>query len=88
MQNFIPVRRDLSDLVERLEWVSEHRAEAGAIGAAGQELALAHLTRDAAVLRLAQTLERIAAERDAAAYVSEDLRAPLEPVLERLGAFA
>lgn len=87
MQNFIPVRSDLADLADRLEWIRANPLQAAAIGHAGQALALTELTREAAVLRLAQTLERIAAG-DATGYVTEDLRAPLEPVLERLGAFA
>jgi hypothetical protein len=87
MQNFIPVKRDLSDLVEKLEWAREHEQQAAAIGRAGQALALSMLTRDAAILQLARTLERVA-DGDTSGYVTEDLRAPLDPVLERLGAFA
>ncbi|MGH2860822.1 MAG: glycosyl transferase family 90 [Solirubrobacteraceae bacterium] len=88
MQNYIPVKRDLSDLVERLEWTRDNPAAAQAIGRAGQALALEKLTRDAAVLQLARTLERLAGENSEAGYVAADLRGPLEPVLERLGAFA
>jgi hypothetical protein len=88
MQNFIPVARDLSDLIEKLEWARANPAEAEQIGRAGQALALARLTREAAVLQLAQTLERIVEGDRPAGYVSEELRAPLDPVLESLGAFA
>ena len=87
MVNFIPVKRDLSDLVERLEWARANLEQAAEIGRAGQALALANLTREAAILQLAQTIERVAAGQ-ATGYVTEDLRAPLDPVLERLGAFS
>jgi hypothetical protein len=88
MQNFIPVRRDLSDLVERLEWARDNAEQATAIGRAGQAFALATLTRDAAILELARTLERVWREHSDASYVPEVLRAPLDPVLRSLGAFA
>jgi Glycosyl transferase family 90 len=88
MQNFIPVKRDLSDLVEKLEWAHDNAEEAAAIGRAGQAFALAKLTREAALLELAQTLERVGREHSEASYVPEDLRAPLDPVLTSLGAFA
>jgi hypothetical protein len=88
MENFIPVQRDLSDLVEKLEWAQANPAEAEAIGRAGQSFALAKLTREAAVLALAQTLERVGHEYTEASYVTQDLRAPLDPVLNSLGAFA
>lgn len=35
-EHFVPVRSDLSDLAERLDWVRSHDAEARAIAAAGQ----------------------------------------------------
>lgn len=88
MQNFIPVRRDLSDLLERQQWARTHPEQAAAIGRAGQELALVKLTREAAVLQLARTLERLAGAERPSGYVAADLRVPLEPVLERFGAFA
>jgi hypothetical protein len=56
MVNFIPVRRDLCDLVEKLQWAREHPEQAAEIGRAGQALALTRLTREAAVLQLAQML--------------------------------
>ena len=87
MVHYIPVRRDLSDLVERLQWAREHPEQAAEIGQAGQALALSQLTREAAVLQLTRTLERVAGS-EISGYVTEDLRAPLDPVLERLGAFA
>ena len=39
-ENFVPVRADLSDLVERMEWCRSHDPECRAIAAAGQALAL------------------------------------------------
>ena len=39
--NFVPVASDMSDLVEKLEWLIAHDAEAQRIGAAGRSLALA-----------------------------------------------
>jgi hypothetical protein len=88
MENFIPVKRDLSDLVEKLEWAQANPAEAEAIGRAGQSLALAKLTREAAVLQLVKTLACVGREHTEASYVTQDLRAPLDPVLTSLGAFA
>jgi hypothetical protein len=51
-------------------------------------LALAKLTREAAVVQLVKTLERVGREHTEASYVAQDLRAPLDPVLTSLGAFA
>ncbi|MDB5392570.1 MAG: hypothetical protein JWM91_76 [Rhodospirillales bacterium] len=39
-QNFVPVASDISDLVEKLNWLIRHDAEAQRIGAAGRALAL------------------------------------------------
>jgi hypothetical protein len=88
MGNFIPVRRDLSDLIEKLEWARANPTQADAIGRAGQAMALARLTREAAILQLVRTLERVGREHAEASYVTSDLRVPLDPVLESLGAFA
>jgi hypothetical protein len=38
-EHYIPVRPDLSDLVERIEWAREHDAEAKKIQQAGKEFA-------------------------------------------------
>jgi hypothetical protein len=54
MEHYIPMRRDLSDLVERATWVQDHPREAATIGAAGQALAQRLLTRGAAADRWAQ----------------------------------
>jgi len=42
-QHYIPFKRDLSDLVEKLEWVRSHESEARAIGEAGRAFARARL---------------------------------------------
>lgn len=86
MEHFIPVRRDLSDLIERVQWAHEHPDEARAIGAAGQAFARAELTRDAAVHAWAQTLRRLA-EEPALPYAPPAMRQVLDPVLTGLGAF-
>jgi hypothetical protein len=39
-ENFVPVASDMSDLVEKLDWLRGHDAEAERIGAAGRMLAL------------------------------------------------
>jgi Glycosyl transferase family 90 len=46
--HYIPVKRDLSDLVERVEWVLANPAEASAIAEAAYQFACQHLTRAAA----------------------------------------
>jgi hypothetical protein len=38
-EHYIPVRPDLSDLVEKIEWAQNHDGEARAIQARGQEMA-------------------------------------------------
>ncbi len=38
-QHFIPVKRDFSDLLEKLEWARQHDSEARAIAVAGVEAA-------------------------------------------------
>ncbi|OQV16124.1 KDEL motif-containing protein 1 [Hypsibius exemplaris] len=42
-QHYIPVRRDLSDLVERINWAREHDAEAWNISRSGAEFARTNL---------------------------------------------
>lgn len=55
-EHFIPVRRDLADLEDRVGWAREHAAEAGRIGRAGQAFARRELTRERAVARWAEVL--------------------------------
>jgi hypothetical protein len=39
-RNFVPVKSDMSDLVEKIDWCRSHVAECEAIAAAGQQLAM------------------------------------------------
>lgn len=55
-KHFIPVLRDLSDLVDRVEWAHRHWSEALAIGAEGQRFARYWLTRDRALAEWACVL--------------------------------
>jgi hypothetical protein len=87
MEHFIPVRRDLSDLVERVEWALAHPDEARAIGARGQALAQSQLTRSAAVRAWADILGALAAG-PAVPYAPQPARAVLDPVLAQLDAIA
>jgi hypothetical protein len=59
--HFVPVRRDLADLHERVTWVQANRAEAARIGLAGQRFAREHLRRTDAVRRWAEALHELAA---------------------------
>jgi hypothetical protein len=54
--NYVPVSRDLSDLLEHREWLEAHPSEAREIGANGQNLALARLTPEAIEQRFLETL--------------------------------
>jgi hypothetical protein len=69
-ETFVPVRADLSDLADRLEWCRTHDLECRAIAAAGQALAL-RLTqegeRDAAVERINRAFAHGAASSPSAA---------------------
>lgn len=85
-EHFIPVRRDLGDLLERVRWARAHPLEAAAIGARGQAFAREQLSRAAAVAQWARTLGEIASEPPRgcapAAWWSV-----LEPAVRGLGAF-
>jgi len=85
MEHFIPVRRDLSDLVDRARWALEHPDEAAAIGRAGQAFARAHLTRERAARAWAETLRAVAAG-PALACAPPEIQPALQPVLAQLGA--
>ena len=56
-QHYIPVKADLSDLLERADWVLRHPRESGLIGARAQQYAQQHLTRAAAVEAMAFYLD-------------------------------
>ncbi|MFT8244653.1 glycosyl transferase family 90 [Roseomonas sp. BN140053] len=49
-EHVVPVRADLSDLLEKLDWCFSHPVEAEAIGRRGQQLALSHSFEDACAL--------------------------------------
>jgi hypothetical protein len=85
MTHYIPVRRDLSDLVDKARWVQDHREEAAAIGRAGQRLAQRLLTRSSAVAEWARILSN-AANLAPAPWAPPKVRAVLAPTLRGLGA--
>ena len=41
-EHFVPVREDLSDLIEKIRWCREHGEQARMIGEAGQKFAISH----------------------------------------------
>ena len=85
MEHYVPVRRDLSDLVPQARWVQQHPQEAAEIGRAGQKLAQQLLTRRSAVERWARVLSDAAGHHPAHDWAPGALLAELEPVLRRLG---
>lgn len=62
MVHFVPVRRDLSDLLDRVRWAQENAADAERIGMAGQRFARDNLTRADAVREWAGVFRRLAGE--------------------------
>jgi hypothetical protein len=84
MEHYVPVQRDLSDLVERARWVQAHPDEARQIGHAGQRLAQRLLTRSSAVRQWARTLS-LAAHAPQHAWAPHVLQQALTPLLHRLG---
>ncbi len=85
MEHYIPVRRDLSDLLDRARWVQQNPQQAAQIGRAGQKLAQRLLTRASAVDEWGRTLS-VAGERGTDGWAPQALREGLSPVLRRLGA--
>lgn len=85
MEHYIPVRRDLSDLVERARWVQENPEQAAQIGRAGQTFAQRSLDRATAVRRWAEVLSVAGGAAPTASWGPADLRAALDPVLRRHG---
>jgi hypothetical protein len=83
-ENYVPVKRDLSDLVPRARWVQDNWQEAARIGRAGQELARRVLTRASAVTQWARTLSS-AAQTPSNAWASPVLLEALTPVLRKYG---
>jgi len=84
MEHFVPVRRDLSDLVTQARWVQQHPQEAEAVGRAGQQLAQRLLTRRSAVEQWSRVLTD-ASRSPAQSWAPPALQEALEPVLHRLG---
>jgi Glycosyl transferase family 90 len=80
MEHFIPVRRDLSDLVERVRWAREHPDAAARIGAAGQAFARTRLRRADAVREWARTLH-VLARQPAMPYAPRAQRRILDRVV-------
>ena len=54
-ENYVPVRSDLSDLVEKTRWLMTHDADAQRIGVAGRSLAIS-LTYESQVRAGAETI--------------------------------
>jgi hypothetical protein len=85
MTHFVPVRRDLADLPERVAWALGHPAEVAAIGRAGQAFARNHLTRTHAIARWTEVLSDLGG-RGPLPYAPEAIRAALDGGLRGLGA--
>jgi len=83
-ENHIPVKRDLSDLDSRAQWVKDHPEDAARIGRAGQKLARRVLTRTSAVEQWARTLCD-AAQTSVDAWAPPGLLEVMAPVLRRFG---
>ena len=83
MEHYVPVRRDLSDLVTQARWVQQHPQEAAQIGLAGQKLAHQLLTRRSAVEQWSRVLTEAAAQRPHD-WAPVALQEALTPVLRRL----
>ncbi len=58
-ENYIPVKGDLSDLSERIDWAEEHPKECEEIAKNAQEYALGHLMYDHAIDYLAEVLKQL-----------------------------
>jgi glycosyltransferase involved in cell wall biosynthesis len=84
MEHYVPVRRDLSDLVERAEWVRTRPQEADRIGRAGQRFARRVLTRAGAVARWAEVLSL--APHATGEWAPPAVRDALADVLAEIGA--
>lgn len=57
-ENYVPVNSDLSDLIDKLEWLRKNPAEAEAIGARGRELA-GSINYDSAISDAVATVTRL-----------------------------
>ena len=75
--HYVPVKRDLSDLKDRVAWTRANAPEARAIADRAKAFAKTHLTRDAAYARWRDVIaERSTSrvERSASRHVSLELR--------------
>lgn len=59
-KHYIPVKNDLSDLLEKIAWAKTHDAEAKQIGEEGRKFALENLLPDALLLYCSKTLKKYA----------------------------
>lgn len=57
LRHYVPVNRDLSDLLERIEWLRAHPAREAEIAREGQHFAQTRLTRAAAVEEWARLIQ-------------------------------
>jgi hypothetical protein len=86
MQHFIPVQRDLSDLMDRLRWAHQNPEAAERIGRAGRALAQSLLTRATALDVWEQIL--CDAADDHRSWAPADVKPALESHLSTLGLLA
>ena len=85
MEHYIPVRRDLSDVVDQARWVQQNQQEAEQIGRPGQRLAQRLLTRTSAVSEWGRTLS-VVGQNGTEGWAPQALLDDLSSVLRGLGA--
>ena len=61
-EHYVPVKYDLSDLVERLTWLRSNDAEAQRIATAGRRFAVRHLSYDGVLRYVDAVVRRYAAD--------------------------
>ena len=69
VQHYIPVRYDLLDLVEKLEWLQEHEEESKQLAESSQRWALRFMSYDWVLLYLDRVVRRYAQHLDASALL-------------------
>merc|ERR1712216_322253 len=74
--HFVAIKRDLSDLSERMQWCLDHRQACGEIAAAGYRYARKNLVYAAAVRYVSETLSSLGNYR----YDQEEGQAPSRAV--------
>ncbi len=80
-QHFVPVKHDMSDLIEKIEWCRQHEDEARAIAERGQRFALDH-TYEVAMAAARDAVERSLIPGDVAERASGLSAAALKAALE------